>query len=164
MKRYAEYLEEELRKLKGPNWRPSMPRPNFVRRSSVCVVMHRRVVAHSLVCASQMSVSISSMENKLLNESAAQAGGSGGAQAANGRSGDASGGSGGGGAAAEYSSEDEDDQPVDENGGVLDALDIAQLKVELETAREEGQMRIDELARELKEVRRTRTHALMHAR
>jgi hypothetical protein len=37
MKRYAEYLEEELRKLKGPNWRPSMPRPNFVRRSSVCV-------------------------------------------------------------------------------------------------------------------------------
>jgi hypothetical protein len=32
MKKYAEYLEEELRKLKGPNWKPSMPRPNFVRQ------------------------------------------------------------------------------------------------------------------------------------
>lgn len=32
MKKYAEYLEEELRKLKGAGWRPTVPRPNFVRQ------------------------------------------------------------------------------------------------------------------------------------
>ncbi|ELR10902.1 kinesin motor domain containing protein [Acanthamoeba castellanii str. Neff] len=126
MKKYAEYLEEELRKLKGPNWKPSMPRPNF------------------------MSVSITSMENKVLNEGAAASGGGGGV---GGGAKGAQATTDGGGYQPYYEGEVEEEPTDDENGGdVIDALDIAQLKVELETAREEGQMRIDELTRELKEA------------
>lgn len=48
--------------------------------------------------------------------------------------------------------EAEDDRDFNFESSAIDALDVAQLKVELETAREEAQIRIDELKSELREV------------
>lgn len=50
------------------------------------------------------------------------------------------------------SSEEDKEHETREEHSAIDTMDIAQLKVELETAREEARIRIDELQREIQEV------------